>query len=125
MTTTIEITRVEDLQPGDVATFSYKGHEFTGEVWMSNDGLLNIGQTFITGPSGRINKFVRATRPAPPLPTTPGSVIEAANGTAIQGHFWMLIEHNGDRPWVCDHGMWASHKGLRLIRVIHDAGAEA
>lgn len=73
----MEITNRDDLRVGDIATFAYNGHEFTGEVWTDPEGL-NIGCTIIRFVSGEWTSdldFVRATREMPPLPTEPGSVI--------------------------------------------------
>ena len=41
--TTITITDIADLRAGDIATCSYKGHEFTGEVWAGEYGGLFAG----------------------------------------------------------------------------------
>lgn len=79
----MEITNREDLRVGDVATFAYMGHEFTGPVWERKHGTLFVGSEAIRyehWPTGRVRwsepfDFVRATRETPALPTEPGSVI--------------------------------------------------
>ena len=36
----MEITNRDDLRVGDVATFAYRGHEFTGPLWKDDNGAL-------------------------------------------------------------------------------------
>lgn len=74
----MEITNREDLRAGDIATFTYNGHEFTGPLWGRGEWSLIIGSTSVRHGDGAWNDyftFVRATREMPPLPTEPGSVI--------------------------------------------------
>lgn len=73
-----EITDREDLRVGDIATFTYRDHEFTGEVWRRNGDSLIVGSATARYGDGVWSKhltFVRAFRPAPALPTEPGAVI--------------------------------------------------
>lgn len=97
----IEITNRDYLQVGDVATFTYNGHEFTGVVW-SQVGRPMIGKTPL-GDSEEWDPdlvFVRATREMPPLPTEPGSVIYV---TEVRGK----TVHGGTNPAMCaDGGDW-------------------
>ena len=75
----MEITNRDDLRVGDIATFTYRGHEFTGEVWSEREGSLIVGPDIVRYSDGAWSDyftFVRATREMPPLPTEPGSVIE-------------------------------------------------
>lgn len=82
----MEITNRDDLRVGDTATFAYSGHEITGPLWEreSDRGSLVLGSACLRyqyRPTGEIRwskyfTFVRATRPAPVLPTAVGSVIE-------------------------------------------------
>ena len=75
----MEITSRVDLRVGDIATFTYQGHEFTGPLWTEGDGSLYVGAALFRFSDGcwfDPYEFVRATREAPALPTEPGSVIE-------------------------------------------------
>lgn len=76
--TIIEIKDRESLRAGDIATFAYQGHEFTGPMWGRGERSLLIGSTSVRHGDGAWNDyfaFVRATREMPPLPTEPGAVI--------------------------------------------------
>ena len=91
--TTITITNINQLRAGDIATLSYEGHEFTGEVWTGAYGELRVGATFIRFADGRSNSdthLVSATREVPDLPTELGSVI--ANVDTLFGHYdWAML----------------------------------
>lgn len=71
---TINIDKAEDLRAGDRVTFSYQGHEFTGEAWAEH-GRLFVGPTLVGRSEGR-HRFITATREVPDLPTEFGSLIE-------------------------------------------------
>lgn len=70
----MHITNREDLRVGDIATFAFDGHEFTGRVWAGGGGALYVGASLVRDNNGPY-EFVRATRPAPALPKELGSVI--------------------------------------------------
>lgn len=58
---TLEITRYEDLQAGDIATVSYEGHEITGKIWEER-GSLWLGAASVFTIS-HFFTLVRAERP--------------------------------------------------------------
>lgn len=92
--TSITITDISDLRAGDVATLSYKGYKFTGEVWRDGAGGLRVGNSIIRYPSGTPGDsctLVSATREVPDLPTKLGSVI--ANVDARDGYHydWAML----------------------------------
>ena len=102
---TINITDIADLCAGDIATFSYEGHEFTGEVWEGESGGLLVGATLVRDsnelPRHPIS-LVLATRKAA-LPTEPGAVI--ANVIASNGYHYdwaMLVDpmDGSGRKWI-------------------------
>lgn len=72
-----EVTRVEDLRPGDVATFRFlvdarddgRKVEYTGEVYASLDGKPCWFGYLTQHPDLRLIELVRATRPVPSPPT--------------------------------------------------------
>ena len=103
MTKTITITDIADLRAGDVATCSYRGHEFTGEVWASFRGDLFVGETFVYSfdghPSPTIS-LVSATRALPDLPIELGSVI--ANVVTKDGDRYdrAMLAKPGVCPWA-------------------------
>lgn len=79
----------KDIEPGDLVTLSYEGHEFTGEVWRDNYGMLWVGATAL-GADGAMAievfdgnmqplVFVSATREVK-LPTGIGAVIRDGIG---------------------------------------------
>lgn len=74
------ITKVEDLQDGDIATFRYAGRDYTGPVFVDKDNDLRFMDWVLLwgdhkGPSSLADFFVSATREVPALPTEPLSVI--------------------------------------------------
>ena len=76
----ITITDISDLRVGDTATYSYKGHEFSGEVWDNDLGALWVGPVVVRHFGGTPSPYialVSATREVPhhDLPTEVGSVI--------------------------------------------------
>ena len=71
----IEIKDCDDLRVGDIATFTYQGHEFTGPLWTEGDRSLYVGAALVRYDHGYPYDFVRATREVPDLPTEPGAVI--------------------------------------------------
>lgn len=78
---TIEITRVEDVRAGDMATLAYEGHAFTGRVW-EDDGGPRVGGSYLSSPYVTL---LGATREVPDLPTEPGSVIVNATIRGTEG----------------------------------------
>ena len=106
MSKTITITDIADLRVGDIATLSYDGHEFTGEVWVSPYGELIVGATcarFNSGRPSHVATFVSATREVPDLPTELGSVI--ANVVLVGGYHYdwaMLTDPKDDsgQSWI-------------------------
>lgn len=99
----IEITNRDALRAGDTATFTYRGHEFTGVVW-DEKGQLFIGRTRVYDPHGGWSHgldFVHAARVVPDLPTEPGTVIYIARLTDAEPfdepRAAVLI---GDASWV-------------------------
>ena len=101
--TTITITDIADLRVGDIATLSYKGHEFTGEVWAGTYGELFVGGAFaryVDGHPSPVTSLVSATRELPDLPTKLGSVI--ANVVTEDGdrYDWAMLVDPTDRSGV-------------------------
>ena len=94
MSKTITITDIADLRVGDIATLSYKGYKFSGEVWRDDAGGLRVGNSIIRYPSGSPGDsltLVSATREVPDLPTKLGSVI-ANVVTRDGGHYdWAML----------------------------------
>ena len=103
--TTITITDIADLRAGDIATLSYEGHEFTGEVWANFQGDLFVGDGVIRYANGlpaSSRTLVSATREAA-LPTELGAVI--ANVIASNGYHYdwaMLVDpmDGSGRKWI-------------------------
>ena len=101
--TTITITEVADLRAGDIATFRYDGHEFTGEVRKDDFGTLWVGPVVVrhyNGDPSRSCPLVSATREVPDLPTQLGSVI--ANVVTRDGaeYDWAMLADPGDDAGV-------------------------
>lgn len=73
----MHITNREDLRVGDIATFEYNGHEFTGRLWTEGGETLFVGDAVVRDASGNsgLYEFVRAVRETPALPKEVGSVI--------------------------------------------------
>ena len=79
----MHITNRDDLLVGDIATFTFNGHKFTGPLWEREEGTLFLGAESVRykyNLTGEIRwsdyfDFISATREAPSLPTEPGSVI--------------------------------------------------
>lgn len=44
-----EIEVIPDLKAGDIATLQFRGHEFTGEVWVDDKGRNRVGCWFAEG----------------------------------------------------------------------------
>ena len=92
----ITITDIADLRVGDIATLSFEGHEFTGEVWEGERGSLFIGLTIVhyrVGDPSPSLTLISATREVPDLPTEMGSVI--ANVVTRDGYHYdwaMLVD---------------------------------
>lgn len=114
--TTITITDINQLRAGDVATLSYEGHEFTGEVRKDDFGTLWVGPVIVrhyNGDPSRSCPLVSATREMPDLPTKLGSVI--ANVVLAGGYHysWAMLVDPGDDlglSWVvsdADTYSWA------------------
>ena len=112
--TTITITDINQLRAGDVATCSYRGHEFTGEVWAASDdgSVLFAGAACVRVNDGRPSPYVTlisATRDVPDLPTEPGSVI--ANVVTRYGlHYdWATLARMANRSglmWIVSSANW-------------------
>lgn len=105
----IEITEREDLRVGDIATFNYQGHEFTGEVWSRNGGTLIVGSAPVLHGDGAWSKhhtFVRAFRPAPSLPTEPGAVILITECRGERVNEPVVAVRNGEGTW------WSHGRGF-------------
>ena len=105
MTKTITITDIADLRAGDVATCSYRGHEFTGEVWAASDdgSVLFAGAACVRVNDGRPSpavSLVSATREVPDLPNELGSVI--ANVVTKDGDRYdrAMLAKPGVCPWA-------------------------
>ena len=103
MTKTITITNINQLRAGDLATCSYEGHEFTGEVWANAYGGLLVGGhlvRFFDGLPTSRTTLVSATREVPDLPSKPGSVI--ANVVTKDGDRYdrAMLANPGVCPWV-------------------------
>lgn len=118
--TTITITDIADLRAGDVATCSYEGHKFTGELWENAYGELFVGAAFVRyadgSPSPTIS-LVSATREVPDLPTEPGSVI-ANVVTRDGGHYdWAMLVDPGEAAfWAATDDQ--SYAWLRSGRIV-------
>lgn len=69
----IQINSAEDLREGDYATFSFEGHEFSGELYRDSYGDLVLGPSLdVVHSDGRMFgdiEFVSATRGPRELPT--------------------------------------------------------
>ncbi|WP_102508170.1 hypothetical protein [Sanguibacter massiliensis] len=101
--TVIEITNRDDLRVGDVATFAYRGHEFSGPLWKREDGRLFLGGEIVRYAIGVWSgyfTFVRATREAPSLPTEPGSVILVTECHGERLDPPVLAVCDGDGEWL-------------------------
>lgn len=99
----IEITKREDLRVGDIATFSYKGREFTGPLWEVENGALYIGAAALRLANGHwttMFDFVRATRPAPALPTEPGATILVSECRGERLNPPILAVRDCDGEWL-------------------------
>lgn len=99
----IEIKDRDDLRVGDTATFTYRGHEFTGPLWSSGPGHLGLGITSLRAGGGSwyaAFDFVRATREMPPLPTEPGSVIYVTECRGERADEPVIAVRAGDGEWV-------------------------
>lgn len=99
--TIIEIKDRESLRVGDIATFAYDGHEFTGPLWTEGGGTLFIGDAHVRYSTGDFFgnfEFVRATREAPPLPTEPGAVIlvTECRGERVDEPVLVVLDGEGD-----------------------------
>ena len=111
--TTITITNLADLRAGDIATLSYEGHEFSGEVWAGAGGELFLGITIVhynVGDPLPYLTLISATREVPDLPTEPGSVIaNVVTESAERYDLAMLVGPTNYECWmvVNDKGyMW-------------------
>ncbi len=109
-TITIENPKPEDVRVGDVLTYSWHGHEATGEVHQDEDGDLLVGGTEMTiykkQPDWII--LIRLTREVDPLPTEPGSV-----GTAtVRGVPGVRVMLDNEGFWVThvEVGSWYTHR---------------
>ena len=98
------ITDLADVRPGDWVKAEYllRGgkYPFEGEAWEDRSGHLRVGGTIIRFEAGGIPSSIRlvsATRPAPALPTEPGSVILASRvrGVELDPPLVMLRRHSG------------------------------
>ena len=112
MTKTITITDIADLKVGDIATCSYKGHGFTGEVWEGMYGGLLVGKAFVCYGDGRPSPgtaLVSATREVPDLPNELGSVI--ANVITRDGYHydWAMLAGPEDSAEL----WWAATTSVR------------
>lgn len=99
----IEIKDQDGLRVGDVATFAYAGHEFTGRLWTEGGKTLYVGDALVRYTSGNSGpyEFVRATREVPDLPTEPGSLIHIVRLTDAEPFdkpLAALLMNNGQ--WV-------------------------
>lgn len=108
----MEITSRVDLRVGDIATFTYQGHEFTGPLWNGIRDDLTLGDTLVRFPMGTWShyfEFVRATRPAPSLPTEPGSVIlvSECRGERVDEPVLAMMISEGE--WVTFGHMFAGY----------------
>lgn len=108
----MDITNREDLRVGDIATFAYDGHKFTGPLWERSTGTLLIGDSTVRAINGLWlagHTFVRATRPAPSLPTEPGSVILVSECRGERVDEPVLAVLAGDGEWVTFGRMFGEH----------------
>lgn len=94
----IEITRVEDIQPGDRVTLTRNGTTVSGTVRDVTHGdtnhcfyITSLQDILIVGDDGWT--LVTATREAPALPTDPGSVITNATIRGEAGHTAILDDY--------------------------------
>ena len=106
----MHITNRDDLRVGDIATFAFDGHEFTGRVWAGGGGALYVGASLVRD-SGGPYEFVSGTREAPPLPTEPGSVILVSECRGERVDVPVLAVCDGDGKWrtfghMFDGCMW-------------------
>lgn len=104
---TVEIARVEDIQPGDHVTLVWNGDNDATTVWgivrhavtVLGRVRLEVGDApFWLGNGTRDWHVVRATREvpdAPPLPTEPGSVIVNATVRGVEGQT-VILDPEGD-----------------------------
>ena len=79
------ITDLAEVRPGDWVKVEYpdrdRARPFEGEAWEDRSGNLRVGSSYIrleNGEESTFACFISATRPAPALPTEPGSVILAS-----------------------------------------------
>ena len=111
--TSIRITDLNKLAPGDVATFHVTGQmkdasQFTGPVWKSHhDGLWRVGPVWVYDPSHPAWNsevfFVYAYREVP-LPTEEWSVIanvQTAEGTFTRGMLVPDPQYTGNAMCWC------------------------
>lgn len=99
----IEITNRDDLRVGDVATFTYQGHEFTGPLWNGTRDDLALGDTLVRFPMGTWShyfEFVRATREVPDQPTEPGAVILVSECRGERLDPPVLAVLDSDGTWI-------------------------
>jgi len=110
-TTTVEITRVEDVRAGDRVTLTCNDTTVVGTVRDVAHGdathidIATLPCVLIVG-GGHWWTFVRATREAPALPTEPGSVIVSATIRRVEGQTAIL---DPDEHWlttVCVEDHW-------------------
>jgi len=97
---TVEITRVEDIQVGDRVTLTCNDSTVVGRVRDVTHGdathltIANLPCSLIVG-GGYWWTFVGATREVPALPTEPGSVITNATVRGETGHAAVLCDDGG------------------------------
>ena len=73
----IEYPITSQVQVGDWVEGTYKGHEFAGEVWESQDDELFAGAALLRWADGKWDsafEITAITRDVPDLPTKPGTV---------------------------------------------------
>ena len=99
----MEITNRDDLRVGDIATFTYQGHEVTGPLWTEGDRSLYVGAALFRFSDGcwfDQYELVRATREVPDLPAEPGSVILVSECRGERLDPPVLAVCDGDGEWL-------------------------
>ena len=104
------ITDLAEVRPGDwvKAEYLYRGraHPLEGEAWEDGDGYLCVGVTIIRledGGNPSYIRFISASRPAPALPTEPGSVILASKVRDVELDPPMVLFRGHDVWWSPRH----------------------
>lgn len=110
----IKITKREDLRVGDIATFTYRGHEFTGPLWRRSGDSLIVGSAPARHGNGTWSNhltFIRAFRPTCALPTEPGAVILVTECRGERADEPVLAVLASTGRWWTHEQMFDDHAG--------------